>query len=90
MKEKETKVQVLDFFAVQDTYGEEVLAKVESRARFVRFGDYEGLRCGRYVVYWTDAPSGCPFQWPEWWFGTLKEAREHFEAERAYEIAHRR
>jgi len=87
---KETKTTVLDCFAVQDSYGEEVLAKVESRARSVRFGDDTGLRDGRYVVYWTDAPSGRPFQWPAWWFQTLKEARSHFEAERAYEMEHRR
>jgi len=87
---KETKVQVLDCFAVQDSYGEMVLAKVVSKAHFIRFGNYIGTRCGNYIIYWTDAPSKRPCQGPAWWFRLLKEARGHFEADRAYELSHRR
>jgi len=90
MRETETKVKILDSFAVQDSYGEMVLARVESRACFVRFGDDMGSRWGQYIIYWTDAPSERPTQWPSWWFQTLKEARKHFENDRAYELAHRR
>jgi len=87
---KETRVQILDCFAVQDSYGEMVLARIESRAQYVHFGDYDGLQHGRYIVYWTDAPSEKPVQCPQYWFSTSREAREHFETERNYELSHRR
>jgi len=87
---KETKVKVLDCFTIQDSYGEMVLARVESRAYYVHFGYDTGTRWGRYIVYWTDAPSERPVRYPGRWFPTLKEAREHFKAERDYEIEHRR
>jgi len=87
---RETKVRILDCFTVQDSYGEKVLAKVLGRGPSVRFGDDTGTREGRYVVYWTDAPSERPFRWPLYWFYTLAEARECFESERDYEMMRRR
>jgi len=85
-----TKATVLDCFTIRDSYSVEVLARVESKARYVRFGTVVGLRAGRYIVYWTDAPSCRPIGWPQFWFKTLREAREHFESERDYELYHRR
>jgi len=82
---KETRVRILDCFPIQSTYGKMVLARVESKAQNMRFGDDTGPRWGRYIVYWTDTLSAKPVRYPGWWFRTLKDARSHFEAERAYE-----